>query len=478
MKKNKDVLSRNIIFNIIYEFLLIVTPILTVPYIARVLGSEGVGIYSYTNSLSSYFVMLAALGIYSYASREISINRNDKVKYSKIFWEIEILSIITSLVVMAVWIVLSFVYKEYSRFLLIFSLSIVAVIFDIAWLYAGLEKFYYIVSLNSIFKILGVISCFIFVKTDKDVGVYILIQVLTLLLSNLSMWIYLPKVLSKTSICLKNIFYHFKKSILFLLPNIAVTLYASIDKTMLGIFKGNVVTGYYEEASKLISIIRSVFIVGIINVISTRLSNFFSDKKEKEAESYIYFVLDALLFICIGSCFGLIGLSNKLIPIIFGEEFLPSIQILCFLSPIIIFLAINRCFDSLYFLPKGKIKQNALILGTGTVINFAINLILIPYISAIGACIASVVSECIIFLLYIKFSDRILTIKQILYVSWKKVFAGIIMFFALFFISQLTSNSFFGLLIDIVFGVFSYIIILLILKDSLFKNLIKILFKR
>ena len=231
-------------------------------------------------------------------------------------------------------------------------------------------------------------------------------------------------------------------------------------------------------ATNRAKIIRSVFIVGIINVISTRLSNFFSDKKEKEAESYIYFVLDALLFICIGSCFGLIGLSNKLIPIIFGEEFLPSIQILCFLSPIIIFLAINRCFDSLYFLPKGKIKQNALILGTGTVINFAINLILIPYISAIGACIASVVAECVIFLLYIKFSDRILTIKQILYVSWKKVFAGIIMFFALFFISQLTSNSFFGLLIDIVFGVFSYIIILLILKDSLFKNLIKILFKR
>ena len=153
-------IKKNIAYNTFYQILCLITPMITIPYVSRILGPDGVGIYSYTHSLVTYFVMFAALGTATYGAREISRNRENKKNVSKLFWEIELLTIFTSVICVLAWLLFSVIYSEYRPFMLILTLNIFATMFDISWLYTGLEKFKYTVSVNSIFKILGVIFSF------------------------------------------------------------------------------------------------------------------------------------------------------------------------------------------------------------------------------------------------------------------------------------------------------------------------------
>lgn len=176
-----------------------IASLITVPYVARVLGVDCWNI-CYTHSLQMYFAMFAALGTVSYGSREIARVRRDEKSRSKLFGEIEILTIFTSTICIAIRYVMSFMYKEYRIYLIILSANIFATMFDISWFSTGLEQFRYTVAQNSIFKVLSIIAIFAFVKNEKDVAMYIAILAFSTLLGNMSMWIYLPKFIVKVDV--------------------------------------------------------------------------------------------------------------------------------------------------------------------------------------------------------------------------------------------------------------------------------------
>ena len=158
---NSHSLKVNIIFNLLYELLVVFTPFITAPYVSRVLQPEGVGINSYTNSLLMYFTLFAALGTGSYGKKIISGLRDKIELYSEAFWEIEIISILMGSIFLVLWILFSLFYKQYRPYMLILSFTLLATLFDISWLYGGLEKFQYIVGINSVFKIISVIAIFL-----------------------------------------------------------------------------------------------------------------------------------------------------------------------------------------------------------------------------------------------------------------------------------------------------------------------------
>ena len=161
---NKLSIKRNLILNTAYQILTMITPFITAPYVSRVLGVDGVGIYSYTGSIQYYFTMLAALGTASYGTREIARNRNNKAQRSKLFWEIELLTVFTTLASLCIWCLILVASTNYRIYLLACTFNIIAVLFDISWFYAGLEHFEHTVLQNSIFKILVIIAIFAFVK--------------------------------------------------------------------------------------------------------------------------------------------------------------------------------------------------------------------------------------------------------------------------------------------------------------------------
>lgn len=191
---NKPSLKKNIFLNVFYEIICVIAPFITAPYVSRVLQSSGVGIYSYTQSLVTYFTMFAALGTGTYGLREIAMCRDDKEQYSRTFWGIEIISVCTSVLSLIVWFFIAYLYASYRIYLLILSLNILSTLFDISWFYRGLEKFQYTILINSVAKILNIVLIFLFVKTPSDTWIYVLITALSTLLGNVSMWVFFRSI--------------------------------------------------------------------------------------------------------------------------------------------------------------------------------------------------------------------------------------------------------------------------------------------
>lgn len=458
----------NLFLNTIYEILLIFCPLITAPYISRVLLSNGVGVYSYTSSLVSYFLMFAALGTYTYATREVSINRNDKVKLSKLFWEIEVLTGITSFIALVSWSLLSYYYVEYKSLLFLYGLQIIACFFDISWLYAGLEKFKYTILLNSLIKIISVIMCFVLVKKADDVNIYIFIQSAAILLGNLSMWMFLPKFLCKCRIEFKSVFLHFKNTLVYFVPTIAATLYTMIDKTLIGLITSdNSENGFYEQATKIISIVKSTFIISIVNVICPRMSYLFKNKEKNKIQLITHSTLNLILALCIGSFFGIIGVAENFVELFFGSGYDKTVDILYFLSPIVIALGFTKTLGSLYFIPSGKINKSSKILIIGAVTNLVLNIALIPQFKSIGAAIASVISEFVIAILYFYNCEKIVCFKDIIKMIYKKIIAGLVMLVIILLLNELPiDNSIIRLVVSVLLGLIIYFMILFIMKDD------------
>ena len=217
-------LAKNFIYNIIYQVLILILPLISAPYISRILGAEGIGTYSYTYSIVSYFVMFAMLGINNYGNRLIAQTRDDKEKLSINFWSLYILEfIITAIVLIAYIIFITFIIKEDKLMYILQFGYILSSFFDINWFFFGIEEFKITVTRNTIIKILSFVLLFIFVKTKSDIYIYTIILVISNFISNIVLWPFIFKRIKKVKISFKDIFKHLKPCIILFIPVIAVS---------------------------------------------------------------------------------------------------------------------------------------------------------------------------------------------------------------------------------------------------------------
>ena len=210
----KKSVKKNYFYNVLYQFLAILIPVITTPYLSRVLGAEKIGIYSYTLSIVTYFILFGSLGVAMYGQREIAYVQDDVEKRSIIFYEIVIMRLITlSLSLLLFYI--SFCLKgDYTFYYRILILELVANMLDISWFFNGLEEFKKTVTRNTIVKLISLLSIFLFVKKPTDLYIYFIIYVLSTFLGNLSLWFYLKKYIKKVPIIGLKIFRHIKPAIL------------------------------------------------------------------------------------------------------------------------------------------------------------------------------------------------------------------------------------------------------------------------
>ena len=252
----KSEIKKNFIYNVAYQILVLIIPFITLPYISRVLGTLGVGIYSYTYSIVYYFMIFCMLGVAKYGNRSIAKARDNKEQLSKTFKEIYIMQLITSSIMLVIYIIYLIIFKnEYLRVAILQALYVLSCAFDINWFFFGIEKFKITVTRNTIIKILSLVLVFIFVKEQDDVWIYTLILAGTTLLSQIIIWPFLKKYINlKIKVRFKDIKKHFKNNLKMFLPVIAVAIYTMMDKTMLGIFSGVDEVGIYENAYKIYSV--------------------------------------------------------------------------------------------------------------------------------------------------------------------------------------------------------------------------------
>lgn len=464
-------IKKNFIYSMMYQILSLITPFITAPYVSRVLGAEGIGIQSYTASYQMYFSLFAALGTSEYGAREISRARDDDYLRSRIFWEIELLNIFTSGTSILAWVLFICFASKYRIYYMVLSLNLIAAMFDITWFFRGLEKFQVTIVRNMACKAGGIICIFIFVKSRDDLLIYIAINAVSVLVSSLSMWPCLKEYIVKIKWCELKVHRHLKETLVYFIPTIATSVYAVLDKTLIGLItQDGAENGYYQQADRMIGMAKGVTFTAINSVTGVRISYLFAHNRLDEIHKRIENTLQYIFFIGTGCAFGIMGTAHEFVPLFFGPGYDSVVYLLYILSPIIVIIGISNCIGSHYYTPSGRRMQSTRFLIAGAGLNLALNLWLIPKCSSYGAAAASVFAELLITVLYVRFSRDFVTIPLLVFCGGKKILAGFVMFVVVKLVGRVELNSVLVLFMQVASGVTVYIIVLLIFKDEWLKG--------
>lgn len=469
----KKSVSKNYIYNLVYQILLMVIPLITTPYLSRVLGAENLGIYSYTLSIATYFVLFGSLGVALYGQREIAYVRDDKDKLSKTFFEIlffRFVSMAFSIFTFYLFFCLNGNYKVYYRILL---LELVANSLDISWLFQGLEEFKKITGRNIVVKLISLVLIFTLVKTKNDLWLYVVIYVLSDVIGNLSLWPYLPKYVNKVKPKRLNLKKHLRPILALFIPQIAVNIYTVLDKTMIGLISGNMVAeGNYEQSQNIVKTALTV-VTALGTVVSPRIANSMSNHDTEKINEYLSKSFRFVWFMGIPVMFGIMGIANTLVPWFLGSEFNDSVALIMLGSPLIMAIGLNNVTGLQYLVPVKKQKLFTLSVVIGALFNFTLNSIMIPIYGANGAIIASVLAEFLILTIHILGIKKDIDIKMIYKGSLKYIVSGIIMFSVVYFIGIKMNPTMSTTFLQILVGIIIYTLLLIIAKDDFIIDIFK-----
>jgi len=461
----------NFIYNSLLGLTNILVPLITFPYITRVLGPSGVGITSFAISLVTTFIILCSLGIPIYGIREIAKSKKNQKKLNKTFSELLIIQIIWTLFVLilfTLWLYLTKTYEN-ERALKYFSyVHIVSSLGLINWFYQGLEKYKFITILNSLIKILTIILLFLIVKNPNDYWIYYAILVLSTAMGAVASFFFSLKYIK---IRIRNLDFkkHFKPIIILFSTQIAIGIYVNIDIIMLKYFTSIAQVGYYATSMKLVKTVL-ILVTSLGVVLIPKIASFIEENRIKEVKNIIEKSINFVLIISLPLIVGLYLTSKDLIILFAGNKFLESSQLMLWLLPLVIFIGLNNIFGLQILVPSNKEKHLMIIVITGAVLNFTLNFILIPVYGGYGAAFATVVTEMLITASTFYYCRKAILFyfpykKFIKYLLISIVFIPISMF-----VSKLTPKGISFLITTGVICTVYYIVTLTLIKDKFFKT--------
>ena len=473
IKKNFIINGTKIFFNLLF-------PIITFPYISRILGPIGIGKITFVTSIINYFLLFTNLGIPLYGIREIARTRENKVNLSKSFSEILFLNIITTIfgiIIFFIFLKLNLLGNEINLFK-IMSLNIFFTFIGVEWYFQGIENYTYITKRSILFKIISIILIFIFIKRKEDIIIYAEILVFALVGSNILNFFKAKKevIISFKNLNVKK---HLRPILTIFSMNIAISIYTNLDSVMLGYRSNEYTLGIYSSANKIILLILSI-ITSLGSVILPRISNYIINKREKELKEILENVFSFLIAISISCVIGIYFTATEIIKIFSGNEFIAAVKTMKILSLIILFVAFSNFIGIQILYPQGKEKKVLYSVIGGAVVNFSLNWLLIPKYAENGAAIATVIAEGIVLLIQLFLGYKYLNFRIITLENCKFILANIFMSIGLVLITNyfVNDNIIFSLLIKIITGILVYIFSLIILKENFtIKYLKKIFYK-
>ena len=460
-------IAKNYLYTIAYKVLFIIAPLITTPYVSRVLHSDGVGIYSYTYSIATAFALVAALGINTYGQREIAYRQNNEDERVRTFDELFQLRLITTSIVVIAYFIFCYFYIGYKIPLLCQSAIILSTMFDISWYFQGIENFRIVVLRNLALKIVTIILIFMLVKTSDDVDKYILINSLSMISSNAVFFVNLKLPLFRYRISKEAARIHLIGALSFFVPLIAVEIYSHLDKIMLGAIVGSdFENGYYEQARKITQLI--VTIIASINIVMLpRISNLYAQNKKEIIREYFVKSLNVIYLVMLPCVAGLFIISDQFVLWFFGDDFEKVsilLKICCFMIP---FMSIGNFVGMQYLSPTNLQNYMTKAYVIAAVANIGMNIILIPRFASVGALIASAIAEmisCGIQVYYLQNSEfRFNMMKGI---SKYLIAASIMVLCLVIFNSLVSLSGGMYTIINMSIGAAIYIIVLVIVKED------------
>ena len=463
-------LKKNIVLNYINTITGIIFPIITFPYASRILNPEGIGIVNFYNSIISYIVLLTSLGIPLYAVKEVAKYRDDIYKRNKVTVELTLLSLILCLFGYIIVILIGIFIPHINENLVLFYILSSSILFNalgIQWFYQGIEDFHFITIRALIIRTLAALSLFIFVKEKSDIIPYGLITIGSTVGNNLINFIHLRKFISCSFIKEMEIdlYRHLKPTIRIFILNVIISIYVQLNTIMLGFLDGDYAVGIYSAGNKLPHMLLSV-VTSMSAVMLPRCSNLIINGKLDEFANVIKKSINLVLMLSLPLTFGLIILAKPIIYIFCGSSFIDAIPVVCWTSPIILFIALTNIIGIQILYPLGK--ENIVICSTliGAMVNLVLNIILIPRYSTIGVSISTFIAELSVLFMQVCIGRKYFPTRLFDKHKLHYLIGAIIMCFIIIPVIVFIKGYLLQVVISCVLGILFYGMYLIIIKDA------------
>lgn len=454
---------RNYLYNVGYQVLAIIVPLITSAYVSRVLRPEGVGANAFTNSIIQYFILFASMGIGYYGNRQIAYVRDNRTKMAKTFWEIQIVKTIMTLVSIIAFEIFLIFYTRQFDYMLAQSLNLIAVAFDISWFYEGIENFKVTVLKNSLVKIVSMIAIFLFIKGPYDVTLYIVVLALSTLLGNLTLWPDIYRDLPKIKVKSLNPWIHFLPMVELFIPQIATQVYVQLNRTMLGVMVNETASGYYQYSDNLVKLILAL-VTATGTVMLPHVANAVSRGNMEKVNQMLYKSFDFVSAMAIPMMFGLAAISLTLAPKYYGPGYGPVGPAMMIESIVILMIAWSNALGVQYLLPIHHQKQFTISVTVGALINIILNFPLIHFYGLNGAMWSTVLSEIGVTMYQLIAVRGLLSYRILFSGLWKYIISGVVMFLPVFWMNTHLQDSWLMMGLEVIVGVVIYVAMVIVLR--------------
>lgn len=462
---------QNFVYQSIFQLVKIILPLITIPIVSNALGPKGIGVFNYTNSIVQYFVLLAGLGVGVYGNREIARVRDNKTELSKRFWEIFNMSFLVSTFSLVLYIIIvSFSDDKFYFYLQ--SLIIIGALFDISWFFMGIEDFKKSSLSSLVAQFISFLGIILFVKDSNDLWIYILIQSMNILISQVIMWVFIRKKITFIMPEMVDILKHVNPSLQYFIPKIAIILYTNLNKTLLGWLDTKDSVGYFTNTLIMNGILVTL-VTTLDLVLLPRFSNLVAKGDTKSMLNTIKKSIQIQLFFTIAMMFGILIITPKLVPWFFGDKFLLLVKTIPIVSPLIVIIPLGMAVGRQYLVPLNRIGVYNRAVIIGAIVSIITNLILIPFIGIYGAIVATLLAELFVtltrFTAFKKETKIQFDMKSIIiYIA-----SGIVMYFGTTSITQTMFPSILTTLTQATIGFIIYIFLTTIMQVNPLINMLK-----
>lgn len=388
-----DSTKKNFTFQLLYQVVILVIPLIVSPYLTRTLGGKSLGVYSYTYSIAYYFVVFAMLGINTHGQRIISQRRGNIVELRKTFWSLYCVHFITSLTALVAYIFyVILICKSDVDIAFVQTIYVASAIFDLTWLFFGLEKFKMVTIRNAVVKLINTVCIFLFVKEPADIAIYTLIMTVSTIVANLLLFLQALRAIPPIKFDKPYVIEHLKPLWTLFAAVMAATLYTVFDKTLLGLILSKESVAYYEYSDKIINIPKT-FISIINTVLFPKACQYAAVKDYKGMRSNMEKSLTVICLIGFASVFGLLAIAKPFALVYYGDEFAICGQIISLLCPLILIIGIGDAVRSQYIYPLKMDIIMVKVLFLNAIINIVLSATLIPVLGIVGAVAGTMAAE-------------------------------------------------------------------------------------
>ena len=477
MKKKS--LTVNAFLNSIRSVLGVVFPLITFPYVSRVLSVEGIGKYNFSYSVTYYFLLIAGLGISTYAIREGAKYRDNKKKLQHCANEmltINAWSTLLAYLLLFTCLLIFVKLHSYLACILIYSLQIGFTFIGVEWLFTIYEDFLYITIRSIFFQIISLILLFVFVRNSNDYLKYAAITVFSSVGSNYLNFIRARKLLHIRLVWKFNWRIHIIPILILFASNIANFIYVNSDITILGLMKSNYIVGIYTISSRIYTIVKTVIAAGL-SVTVPRLALLYGKRRMREYQLTLSNLVNSLLLLTLPAMTGLIMLSREVILIISGPHFIRSTISLRILTLAYLFSVMEWTLNDCVLIPSKQEKKVLISMTLSAVLNIILNVTLIPYLDENAAAISTLLAELCMFVMNYYFSKEVVSrifVSKTFFINFIESIIGCI---GIVIVCLLCLNAFKSLIIvtilSVIFSITVYVLILVAMRNSIILDLME-----